>query len=101
MRLIQKCPVCNRDYSGGRIEILSESEQSFLAYMSCGLCASSIIVRVLTLPHGLVGNAILTDLNGSEVLNFSAAEPVLSNQVLELHQLVSQDGSFMEKMRSI
>ena len=100
LRLIQKCPVCSRDYSGGRIEILSESDQSFLAYMSCGWCASSIIVRVLTLPHGLVGNAILTDLNGAEVLNFSAHEPVLSNQVLELHQLFATENEFIEKIRN-
>lgn len=100
LRLIQKCPVCARDYNGGRIEILSESDQSFLAYMSCGSCSSSIIVRVLTLPHGLVGNAILTDLNGAEVLSFSEVEPVLSNQVLEMHQLISQDAAFIDKMRN-
>lgn len=101
LRLIQKCPVCGRDYNGGRIEILSETDQSFLAYMSCGFCSSSIIVRVLTLPHGLVGNAILTDLHGLEVLSFSDVEPVLSNQVLEMHQLVSQDAAFIDKMRSV
>jgi len=99
LRLIQKCPVCGSDYTEGRIEILDEDEKSFLVYLSCGFCSSGLIVRVMTLPHGLIGNAILTDLAAPEVLSFSESPTVLGNHVLEIHELINKDSSFIEKMR--
>lgn len=99
LRLIQRCPVCNGDYTESRLEILDEDEKSFLVYMSCGFCSSSLIVRVVTLPHGLIGNAILTDLSAPEVLSYSDSPTVLGNHVLEIHELINKDSSFMEKMR--
>ncbi|MCX6785988.1 MAG: hypothetical protein NTZ18_04020 [Candidatus Komeilibacteria bacterium] len=101
VRLIQKCPVCNNDYNEGRVEILEENEYSFLAYLTCGFCASSIIVRVMTMPHGLVGNAILTDLTAAEVAVYGAEPSVVSDQVLAIHQLIDSNGFFIEKMRKI
>src|SRR3989339_565653 len=89
LKLIQKCPVCNHDYTDGRIEILTESEMSFLAYLTCVYCSSSIIVRVMTMPHGLIGNAILTDLTSSEVMDFSLESEIEANNVLSLHELMS------------
>lgn len=70
--------------------------------MSCGFCASSIIVRVLTLPHGLVGNAILTDLNNTEVLSYGSTIPVAGDQVLAFHEMINLEdsGMFMEKIRN-
>lgn len=99
MKLIQKCPVCNQDYLEGKIQILEEADSSFLAYLTCNYCHSSIIVRVMTLPHGLVGNAILTDLYSEEVGKFAEAEIVKSNDVLEAHQEIGQGAAFLEKMR--
>ena len=100
LKLIQKCPVCNHDYTEGRIEILDEHEQGFLAYLTCGFCSSSIIVRVMTMPHGLIGNAILTDLTSAEVMDFALEPEVGSDNVLDLHRLISQDSSFIEKLRN-
>jgi len=99
LKLVQKCPVCDGDYRDGRIDILDEDERGFLAYMTCKFCSSSIIVRVATLPNGLVGNAILTDLSNSEVLDYSASGRIKSNQVLALHELVSSGGDFIEKLK--
>ncbi|HLC63918.1 MAG TPA: hypothetical protein VJK25_01025 [Patescibacteria group bacterium] len=100
LKLIQKCPVCNHDYTEGKIEILDEAEQGFLAYLTCGFCSSSIIVRVMTMPHGLIGNAILTDLTSAEVMDFALEPEVGSDNVLDLHRLISQDSSFIEKLRN-
>jgi hypothetical protein len=55
----------------------------------------------MTMPHGLVGNAILTDLTAGEVLTYGAENVVLSDQVLAIHQLVDSNGPFIEKMRKI
>lgn len=99
LRLIQKCPVCNHDYLEGKIQILEEADSSFLAYLTCGHCHSSLIVRVMTLPHGMVGNAILTDLSSNEVIKFADGEVLSSNEVLDVHQELSKGGSFLDKMK--
>ncbi|MBU1130539.1 hypothetical protein KJ840_00175 [Patescibacteria group bacterium] len=99
LKLIQKCPVCNHDYLEGKIQILEEADVSFLAYLTCGHCHSSIIVRVMTLPHGMVGNAILTDLSSDEVGKFSEAEVLNSNEVLQVYQELWQSEGFLEKMK--
>ncbi len=99
LKLVQKCPVCNHDYTEGKIEILDENEQGFLAYLTCGHCSSSIIVRVMTMPHGLIGNAILTDLSAIEVMDYTLEPEIISDNVLEIHQLINKDSSFIEKLK--
>lgn len=101
LKLIQKCPVCNADYIDNRIEVIDENDHSFLAYLSCGFCASNIIVRVVTMPHGLIGNAILTDLGPIEVLEYSQTENIKSDNVLEVHQMISQDSNFIDKLKRV
>jgi len=100
LKLIQKCPVCSHDYLEGKIQILEEADSSFLAYLTCGHCQSSIIVRVMTLPHGMVGNAILTDLSSDEVGKFTEAEVISSDEVLTVHQEISNGATFLEKMKN-
>ena len=99
LRLVQKCPVCNSDYSTGRIQILDEEGNSFLAYLTCTHCNSSILVRVLTLPQGLVGNAILTDLASDEVMTFSIEKKITSDEVLAIHDFLSKKGDFIQKLK--
>ena len=100
LKLVQKCPVCARDYADGKIDILGENERSFLAYLTCGHCFSNIIVRVMTMPHGLIGNAILTDLTATEVMDFSLEPEIISDNVLEIHQLINQDNCFIDKLKN-
>lgn len=101
LKLIQKCPVCNADYLDNRIEVINENDRGFLAYLSCGFCSSNIIIRVLTMPHGLIGNAILTDLGPIEVLEYSQTGEIKGDNVLEAHALISQDSNFIEKLKKV
>ncbi|MBT3690102.1 hypothetical protein HOE31_02445 [bacterium] len=99
LKLVQKCPVCSNDYTTGKIQILEEEGNSFLAYLTCSFCSSSILIRVMSMPHGLVGNAILTDLAADEVMFFSEENTVSSNDVLEIHDYFSKQGDFIEKFK--
>jgi len=101
LRLVQKCPVCNQDYSTGRIQILDEEGNSFLAYLTCTNCNSSILVRVLTLPQGLVGNAILTDLTSDEVMTFSTERQITSDDVLQIHEFLFKKGDFIQQLKKV
>jgi hypothetical protein len=99
LKLVQKCPVCNNDYHEGRVEILAEGDFGFLAYLTCSVCFSNILIKVMTMPHGMIGNAILTDLSAIEVMRFAAVEDLESDSVLEFHQLINKDSSFIEKLK--
>jgi len=86
IRLVQNCPVCNRKYQPNRVQIIDEFGNSFLAYLTCNFCQSNLIVKVISMSQGLVGNAILTDLSPEEVLRFSDADKISGDDILCVHQ---------------
>jgi len=94
IRLVQQCPVCNRQYQPGRVQIIDEQGNTFLAYMTCSFCHSNLIVRVMSLPQGLVGSAILTDLMPDEVLRFADEPGVSTDDILYVHQILHTDELF-------
>ena len=91
IRLVQNCPVCDRKYQPNRVQIIDEFGNSFLAYLTCNFCQSNLIVKVISMPQGLVGNAILTDLSPEEVLRFSDAATVSGDDILNVHQSLSNN----------
>lgn len=99
LRLTQRCPVCKADQASAQLEILEELGSSFLAYLSCSRCGAALIVRVMTMPQGLVGNAILTELSSDEVMKFAGSPIVSHDDVLEVWQTV-KDGSYLSFLTS-
>ncbi|MFW0862213.1 MAG: hypothetical protein ACKKL6_01370 [Candidatus Komeilibacteria bacterium] len=91
IRLVQNCPVCDRKYQPNRVQIIDEFGNSFLAYLTCNFCHSNLIVKVISMPQGLVGNAILTDLTPEEVLRFSDGAKVSGDDILNVHQSLSNN----------
>ena len=94
IRLIQDCPVCGRKYQSNRVEIIDEIGNSFLAYLTCNFCHSNLIVKVINMPQGLVGNAILTDLTPEEVLRFSDENRISTDDILNVHQSLNHNKIF-------
>lgn len=88
--LIKKCPLCNNNYLADKLEILDDSGNTFLAYLSCGYCGSHLIVRVVASPHGLVGTASITDLLADEVMTFSQEEIITANDIIELVAIIKK-----------
>ncbi|MFH1668161.1 MAG: hypothetical protein ABH884_04045 [Candidatus Komeilibacteria bacterium] len=100
IRLVQQCPVCDRKYHEERVQIIDEQGNSFLAYMTCTFCQSNIIVRVISMPQGLVGSAILTDLTPEEVLKFSHEENIKANDILSVHE-INKKGNIIEVINNL
>lgn len=94
IRLVQNCPVCDRKYQPNRVQIIDEFGNSFLAYLTCNFCQSNLIVKVISMPQGLVGNAILTDLSPEEVLRFSDGIKVTADDILNVHQSLTKNEIF-------
>ncbi|MBL7021792.1 hypothetical protein ISR92_00470 [Patescibacteria group bacterium] len=91
IKLVQNCPVCTRKYQQNRVQILEAFGNSFLAYLTCNFCNSNLIVKVISMSHGLVGNAILTDLSPEEVMSFSDGDKISSDDILNVHQSINNN----------
>ena len=86
LKLVKECPVCNTRYTTRRAQIVEQTETGYLIYFSCIRCHSSLLANIVEMPFGLVGSAMLTDLELNEVQKFKNSEPVTVDDVLEIHQ---------------
>ena len=86
LRLIRKCPVCNSKYTQNRVQIIDSNQDGVLVYFSCPVCFSSLLAQIAEMPFGMVGSAMLTDLQADEVLKFKKGETVSVDDVLNVYQ---------------
>jgi len=86
LKLIKKCPVCNRQYLFSQAQLIEQTETEALVYFSCDSCHSSLLAKVINMPFGVIGSAMLTDLEAEEVLKFKKGEAVNVDDVLEVYQ---------------
>lgn len=86
LRLIKQCPVCNTKYTSRKVQIVDFSDTGVLLYFSCPVCFSSLLANVTEMPFGLVGSAMLTDLQFNEVKKFKNADPVNADDVLGVYK---------------
>lgn len=90
LKLIKKCPVCNADYQQSMIQVLDENEYGLLTYATCKSCGANLLTKFASLPQGVIGNAILTDLKPQEVMDFAAQDELSDNDVLDIQYLISK-----------
>jgi len=90
LKLIKKCPVCNVDYQQSMIQVLDESEYGLLTYATCKSCGANLLTKFASLPQGVIGNAILTDLKPQEVMDFAAQDELSDDGVLDIQYMISK-----------
>ena len=88
IKLIKKCPVCAKEYNQAKIQILEESEYGLLTYATCSQCGSSLLTRFSSLPQGIIGNAILTDLKAQEVMDFAIGDDLTPDEALSMQEMI-------------
>lgn len=95
LRLIRHCPICQHEFNQQSIQVLHENDLGALTYMVCGFCGARLLTKLSSLPQGVVGNAILTDLKPEEVLDFvGQADSIQADDVLAVHKLINQQEFF-------
>lgn len=90
LRLIKKCPICSSDYKQSMVQVLDENEYGVLTYATCHSCSSNLLTKFSTLPQGVIGNAILTDLSPEEVLDFATEDELAADDILDIQALLSK-----------
>ena len=101
LKLIRRCPVCSQDYQQSMIQVLDENEYGVLTYSTCHNCGSNLLTRFTSMPQGVVGNAILTDLLSSEVMDFAKLEELAEDDVIFIQQALSQKDLIKSFKKSI
>ncbi len=91
LRLIRKCPVCSADYQSAMIQVLDESELGILTYATCATCGASLLTKLASVPQGVVGNAILTDLKPQEVMDFAVGDDLSADDVLAIREVIKNN----------
>lgn len=90
LKLIQHCPSCNTAFQQAQISIIQETDFTILAHMQCAHCHMNMLANVVTMPQGLVGNAILTDLHLEEVQKLLEAGEMNEDYFLNMFSFVRQ-----------
>lgn len=100
LRLIRNCPICQHEFKANSIQVLSENDFGALTYMICAFCGARLLTKLSSMPQGIVGNAILTDLKPEEVMDFSGnAGNIQADDVLAVHQLIN-DQEFLKQLNN-
>lgn len=86
LKLVKSCPVCTNRYTTTMAEVVQEQNTGYLVYFSCNNCQSSLLAQISEMPFGLIGSAMLTDLELNEVLKFKNSEKVSVDDVLEVYK---------------
>ena len=100
IKLIKKCPVCANDYNQSQIQVLHESDYGILTYATCKKCSSNLLTKFSSLPQGIVGNAILTDLKPQEVIDFAIGDDLEADQILDMQKMI-KDNSLINNFKEI
>lgn len=90
LKIISHCPVCHSSYNPLEARILAEKDSSHLLYIKCRRCHSGILALITAGAFGLSSVGLITDLDGWEVSAFKDAEAINEDEVLAVHQLLSQ-----------
>ncbi len=86
LKLVKNCPACATKYTIPMADVVQELNTGYLVYFSCTKCQSSLLTQVSEIPFGLIGSAMLTDLELNEVLKFKNSEKVSVDDVLEVYK---------------
>jgi DNA-directed RNA polymerase subunit RPC12/RpoP len=85
-KLIQKCPICGAEYNHNKIKILETQDLYILSYLKCTSCNSGLALKILMLPHGMVGQAVVTELDDEELKNIKKVnESIAGEDVLYVY----------------
>ena len=86
------CDKCGRAYEPDDVEILQESGISHIIHFGCPRCKARHLATFIK-PLGITSRVpVNTDLSIDELAYFAGKRGVSSNDVLDVHELLKDDG---------
>lgn len=91
LKIISRCPVCHYQYNPVEAKVLDENDGAHLIYVKCKRCQSAVLALVMTNNMGITSVGLITDLDSYEVMKFADLSAVNEDDVLAVHQVLSED----------
>lgn len=85
-----QCSVCGKAFKPARVMVLSEERDRTTLHLQCEECGAASFVLVSTGQLGVASVGMLTDLNSQDARNLFGKEPISTDQVIEMHQLLKK-----------
>ncbi len=98
VKLISYCPMCETSYHPEAAHVIGEKDDSHLLHIQCGKCSNAILALVLISPVGVSSVGLVTDLNHNEVNSFKRAPAISTDDVIDTHNLLSDDNDLFTKL---
>ncbi|MDD3284468.1 MAG: hypothetical protein PHZ07_02640 [Patescibacteria group bacterium] len=99
-KLIQKCPVCGKEYNFSKIKVLCVDDASILSYLKCVECDSGVALKILLMPTGVIGQAIITDLDGDEIMAIKEKKNIItSSDVLLVYDFFKTRNDLLREIK--
>lgn len=98
IKIISFCPVCNTKYNPLEARVLEEKDEAHLIHIKCRRCQSCVVALILTSNLGISSMGIVTDLISDDVLKFKSSSAVSTDDVIEIHQLVSSQPEILSNL---
>lgn len=83
---ILRCPLCGKEHTNSKFDIIQETEKGALVYMNCKHCKASVISVLSYGAVGVITVGTLTDLDSDEARKFFNADPITANDIIDFHQ---------------
>jgi hypothetical protein len=103
---ILRCPICGYKYNLANTDII-ESEQNealgearILIHSDCGRCKSSVMFNIDVNGPEVWSAAMVTDLTSKDTTKFSHAEPISTDDLINIHTSIRAfNGDFVKAFK--
>lgn len=98
LKIVSYCPVCGGSYNPLEARILGEKNDSHLVYIRCRTCQAAVLAVIAVSSVGTSSVGLITDLSSDDVGKFQTAQPVTTDDVIEIHQLLHKEKALIDKL---
>jgi hypothetical protein len=98
VRIVSYCPLCGSSYTPLETKVLGEKDDSHLLHIQCGNCSNAIIALIMMSSVGVSSVGLVTDLAHDEVDRFKAERKISTDDVIDTHYLLQDEGEMFAKL---
>ncbi|OQA35691.1 MAG: hypothetical protein BWY53_00718 [Parcubacteria group bacterium ADurb.Bin326] len=89
LRIVSRCPVCQREHNPAETAILDEVDGAHLIYIKCKNCNSGVVATVSLGAMGISSLGAVTDLNSKEIMEVKDWGPINEDDVVDVYRGLS------------
>ncbi len=86
IKIVSKCPLCNKTYKTDQAEIIQENDTSQLIFISCPNCKTNMIALLIETQIGTNTISLISDLESFEIQKFSKLHTIKDDEVIDFYK---------------